>query len=213
MYEPLRPCHRLQPAQLNQDERNATSFHARSHQAKLKIRMDRKMSQLDYIYDLAEFTPLWDRANAGVRLLANVPREELLYFDPFDIATPTFFELLQALLAAKGTTDLATVILKPDPFEYFHYHFGKYPGFIHGRDNTYVEFFDFMMQDPGDSPADALGVNHEHYVIFPVIGDWIAFGDRSWEIGVFYGPQDIIEPARSFYPFFIKPPEHFRVEP
>ncbi|MGF6898993.1 hypothetical protein [Paraburkholderia sp. GAS348] len=54
------------------------------------------MSQLDYINDLAEFTRLWDRANAGVRLLANVPREELLYFDPFDIATPKFFELLQA---------------------------------------------------------------------------------------------------------------------
>ncbi|MGB8417921.1 hypothetical protein [Paraburkholderia sp.] len=171
------------------------------------------MSQLDYIYDLAEFAPLWERANAGVRLLANVPREDLLYFDPIDIATPKFFELMQTLLAAKGTTDLATLILKPDPFEYFHHHFGKYPGFIHGRDNTYVEFFDFMMQDPGGSLADALGVNHEHYVLLPVDGDWIAFGDRSWEVGVFYGPHDIMECARNFYPFFKSAPEHFRIEP
>ena len=29
------------------------------------------MSQLDYIHDLAEFTPLRDRANAGIQLLAS----------------------------------------------------------------------------------------------------------------------------------------------
>lgn len=171
-----------------------------------------KMSRLDYIYDLSGFIPLWDRATTAVRSLAEVPRDDLLYFDPIDIATPRFFELIQTLLAAKGTTDLATLILKPDPFEYFHHHFGKYPGFIHGRDNTYFEFFDFMMQDPGDSPSDALGINHEHYVLLPVVGDWIAFGDRSWDVGVLYGPPDIMECAKNFYPFFHAPPEGFKID-
>ncbi|ANB77277.1 hypothetical protein AYM40_34885 [Paraburkholderia phytofirmans OLGA172] len=171
------------------------------------------MSQLDYIYDLTEFTPLWDRANAGVRLLANVPREKLLYFDPFDIVTPRLFGLVQTLLAIKGTTDFATVILKPDPFKYFHYHFGKYPGFVYGRDNTYVEFFDLMMQDPGDSPADALGVNYDHFVIMPMEGDWIAFGDHPWDTGVSYGPPDIMACARKIYPYFGTPPNGFRIEP
>jgi hypothetical protein len=171
------------------------------------------MSQLDYIYDLAEFTPLWKRATAGVRLLANVSREELLYFDPIDIATQKFFDLIQTLLAFEGQSDFATLILKPDPFEYFHHHFGKYPGFVHRKENTDEEFFHFMMQDPGDSLADALGVNHEHYVLLPVDGDWIAFGDRSWEVGVFYGPPDIMECAKNFYPFFRSPPERFRIEP
>src|ERR1700761_3481068 len=165
------------------------------------------MNKLDYIHDPAEFSLLWKRAREGVRTLASVPREELLYFDPIDIATPKFFELMQSLLAANGATDLATVILKPDPFEYFHHHFGKYPGFIHGSGNTYVEFFDFMMQDPGDSVADALGGNHEHYVLMPVTGNWIAFGDRSWEMGVLYGPPNIMKCARGFYPFFLSPPE------
>jgi hypothetical protein len=171
------------------------------------------MSNLDYIYDLPHFTALWVRASEGVRRLQNVRPDDLLYFDPFDIATPRFFEFIRTLLTLKGTTDFATVILKPNPFKYFHHHFGKYPGFIHGRVNTYVEFFDFMMQDPGGSLADALGVNHEHYVLLPIHGDWIAFGDRSWEVGVFYGPPDIMECARNFYPFFIAPPERFRIEP
>src|ERR1700722_18187771 len=86
------------------------------------------MSQLDYIYELAQFIPLWKRATAGVRLLANVSGEELLYFDPIDIATQKFFDLIQTLLAFEGQSDFATLILKPDPFEYFHHHFGKYPG-------------------------------------------------------------------------------------
>ena len=83
------------------------------------------MSQLDYIYDRAEFTPLWDRANVGIQLLASKQRDELLYFDPIDIATQKFFDLIQTLLVFEGRSDFATLILKPDPLNYFHYHFGK----------------------------------------------------------------------------------------
>jgi hypothetical protein len=171
------------------------------------------MTQLDYIRDVSQFTALWGRAKAGVQQLARVPPAELFYFDPFDIVTPRLFGLVQTLLAVKGTTDFAAVILKPDPFKYFHHHFGKYPGFVHGQDNTYVEFFDLMMQDPGDSPADALGVNYDHYVIMPIEGDWIAFGDHPWDTGVFYGPPDIMDCARKFYPYFGTPPSGFRMEP
>jgi hypothetical protein len=172
------------------------------------------MPQLDYIHDLTLFTALRSRANAGIQMLADKPRDELLYFDPIDIATQKFFDLVQVLLAFEGRSDFATVILKPDPFNYFHHHFGKYPGLVHRRENSDEEFFHLMMQDPGDSPADALGVNHEHYAILPVVGDWIAFGDRSWDVGVFYGPPDIMECARNFYPFFNYPcPEGFRIEP
>ncbi|MFM0310484.1 hypothetical protein P0D71_22100 [Paraburkholderia sp. RL17-383-BIF-A] len=170
------------------------------------------MSRLDYIHDLTEFTLLWKRARQGVRALVGVPRDELLYFDPIDISTQKFFELVQAPLAFRSSTEFVTLILKPDPFGYFHHHFGKYPGFIHRCENSDDEFFHFMMEDPGGSPADALGVNHRHYAIMPVEGEWIAFGDRSWDVGVFYGPADIMECARHFYPFFLQPPERFRIE-
>jgi hypothetical protein len=68
-----------------------------------------------------------------------------------------------------------------------------------------------MMEDPGGSPADALGVNHQHYAILPIAGDWIAFGDRSWEVGVFYGSVDVMKCAKHFYPFFIEPPDNFSI--
>jgi hypothetical protein len=69
----------------------------------------------------------------GVQSLVSKSRDELLYFDPIDIATQKFFDLIQTLVAFTNTTDFATVILKPDPFNYFHHYFGKYPGFVHKK--------------------------------------------------------------------------------
>ncbi|WGS52033.1 hypothetical protein LFL96_27905 [Paraburkholderia sp. D15] len=171
------------------------------------------MKDLDYIYDRAAFTELWERATTNVSSLVSKPRDDLLYFDAIDIATQKFYELAQTLLAFENATDFATLILKPDPFTYFHHLFGKYPGFIHRSGNTYEDFFELMMRDPGGNIADALGVNHERYVVMPLTGEWIAFGDRSWDIGVLYGPPAIMECAKRFYPFFITPPELFRVQP
>jgi hypothetical protein len=170
------------------------------------------MSQLDYIYDMTEFIRLWERATAGIQMLRDRPSTELLYFDAIDLQTQKFFELIQMLLVLKGTTDFATLVLKPDPFDYFNFHFGKYPGFMHRAENTDEEFFEFLLEDPGGSLADSLGTNSEHYVVMPVLGEWIAFGDRSWGTGVLYGGPDIMECARNFYPFFKSPPERFRIE-
>ncbi|WJF90719.1 hypothetical protein QS306_03365 [Paraburkholderia bonniea] len=169
------------------------------------------MSAIDFIKQESEFKPLWQRAAMEVEMLRGKRPKELLYFDSVDLQTQKFFELVRKLLALKGATDFATLVLKPDPFSYFNFHFGKYPGFITRPCNTHDEFFDFMMQDPGDSPADALGVNRHYYVQFPSNGDWIIFGDDSWGIGMLYGPPDIMECARNFYRFFKKPPEDYKI--
>lgn len=171
------------------------------------------MSRLDFIHEHSEFMPLWERATAGFHMLRCIPLTDLLYFDSIDLQTQKFYELIRHLLTVDGSHDFATLVLKPDPFSYFHFHFGKYPGFIHRAEHTDDEFFEFLLKDPGDSLADALGVNSEYYVVMPMTGDWIAFGDRSWGTGVFYGPPDIMECARKFYPYFMKPPERFRVGP
>lgn len=171
------------------------------------------MSTINLISERHDFMPLWERATEGVRMLATKSPADLLYFDSIDLQTQKFFDLIRHLLTANGTSDFATLVLKPDPFNYFNFHFGKFPGFTHRAENTADEFFDILLEDPGDSPADALGFNSEHYVGLPLPGDWIAFGDRSWGTGVFHGPPDIMEFAREFYPFFIEPPSGFRVEP
>lgn len=139
---------------------------------------------IDFIHERREFMPLWERATAGVRMLRDRLPTELLYFDTIDLQTQKFFELIQTLLVFKGATDFATLVLKPDPFNYFNFHFGKYPGFIHQAGNTDDEFFEFLLKDPGGSLADSLGANSEHYVVMPVPGEWIVFGDRSWGTGV-----------------------------
>jgi hypothetical protein len=169
------------------------------------------MNTIDFISERSEFTALWARATADIRMLCDRSPTELLYFDTVDLQTQKFFELIQRLLALRGATEFATLVLKPDPFDYFNFHFGKYPGFVHRAENTDDEFFEFLLEDPGGSPADALGVNSEHYVVLPMPGDWIAFGDRSWGTGALFGPPDVMECAKNFYPFFINPPNGFRV--
>ncbi|WP_246184191.1 hypothetical protein [Paraburkholderia bonniea] len=99
------------------------------------------MSAIDFIKQESEFKPLWQRAAMEVEMLRGKRPKELLYFDSVDLQTQKFFELVRKLLALKGATDFATLVLKPDPFSYFNFHFGKYPGFIHKAENTDDEFF------------------------------------------------------------------------
>ncbi|AOJ89693.1 hypothetical protein WS87_23805 [Burkholderia sp. MSMB0856] len=170
------------------------------------------MNTINFLSERADFVPLWQRAIAAVEALRDKPSTDLLYFDAIDLQTQKFFDLIQHLLALTGATDFATLVLKPDPFRYFHFHFGKYPGFIHHSHNTADEFFEFLLEDPGASPADALGSNSQQYVVLPLPGDWIVFGDRWWETAVLSGPPDIMECAKRFYPFFLEPPSGFRIE-
>jgi hypothetical protein len=169
------------------------------------------MSNIDFIHDCETFTSLWERTSERVKALPSTPSTDLLYFDSVDISTQKFFDLIRVLLALKGAGDFASLILKPDPFSYFHFHFDKYPGFVHRAEHTDDDFFESWQKDPGDSPADCLWANSERYAVLPVPGDWFVYADRKWEIGVLSGPPDIISFARNFYPFFLDPGEDFRI--
>ncbi|WP_244221044.1 hypothetical protein [Paraburkholderia aromaticivorans] len=85
------------------------------------------MTKPDFISDSAIFYPLWERANGRVQELASASPGELLYFDSIDISTQKFFELVRALLAFEGAEDFVTMVLKPDPFSYFNFHFISTP--------------------------------------------------------------------------------------
>ncbi|WP_244112826.1 hypothetical protein [Burkholderia gladioli] len=171
------------------------------------------MPAIELIHDREIFTSFWQRAILEVASLHGKPGKDVLYLDPIDLQTQKFFELLRLLTTAQGADEFAVIILKPDPFGYFNFHFGKYPGFVHNKHHTDDEYFSVLMKNPGDSPADAIGINSYQYVVMPLHGNWIVFGDRNWDIAVFHGPPDIMNLARNFYPFFIKPPEGFRIEP
>lgn len=169
------------------------------------------MMPIDFIHEEHEFTSFWQRAISEVELLRKKSKQDFLYFDPIDIQVQKFFELVKNLTDLENRSDFAVISLKPDPFRYFH--FKKFPGFIHRSSNTDNDFFSIMRADPGDSPADSLASNSQQYVVLPLEGNWIAFADWYWDIGVLYGPPNIMALARRVYPFFIEPPEGFRIEP
>lgn len=106
------------------------------------------MTKPDFISDSAIFYPLWERANGRVQELASASPGELLYFDSIDISTQKFFELVRALLTFEGAEDFVTMVLKPDPFSYFNFHFHKYPGFVHRADQSDDDFLNLGKEIP-----------------------------------------------------------------
>jgi hypothetical protein len=170
------------------------------------------MNTINFIQDRDVFMSLWTRANACVERLAATPTTELLHFDSSNINTLIFQRLIRKLANFNGTGEFALIVLDPDPFNYFHFHFGKYPGFIAGTYNNEDDMADILMMDPGDSPADALGVRPDKYVVMPTAGEWFIYADRGWDwgTGVLSGPPDLMSFARASFAFYENANEHPR---
>lgn len=162
------------------------------------------MTSIDFIQDREVFTPLWMRAKACVQSLALTPASELLHFDSSNIGTQVFQELIQDIANFNGTGEFAMIVLDPDPFDYFHFHFEKYPGFMLRTCHSIDDFADILMMDPGGSPADALGFHSERYVVLPTSGEWFMYADRDWDggKGVLSGPADVMAFARASFRFY-----------
>lgn len=162
------------------------------------------MIDIDFIHDRDIFTKLWKRASSCVESSAETGPAELLHFDSSNIATPKFLSLIRKLLAFNRAGEFAVIVLEPDPFSYFHFHFGKYPGFIARSEHTDEQFFQILLTDPGGSPADAIAHNSERYVVLPLPGEWFAYGDRAREggIGVLSGPPAVRACARDSFGFY-----------
>lgn len=165
------------------------------------------MSNIGLINDREIFTPLWQRARECMERVSAIPASELLHCDSSNIATQVFYELIRNIATCNGTGEFAVVVLNPDPFSYFNMHFGKYPGFIVGPQHTDDDFFEILMKDPGDSPADAIGVYSEQYAVLPISGEWFFYADRGWDggTGVLGGPPDVMEFARQRFAFYENP--------
>jgi hypothetical protein len=161
------------------------------------------MSNVDFIHDCETFTSLWQRARQCMDRVAVTPASDLLHFDSSNIGTEIFRNFIRNVAAFKGTGEFAVIVLNPDPFSYFNFHFGKYPGFVIEPRHTDDDFFEILMMDPGDSPADAIGFYSEQYVVLPISGDWFMYADRAWDGGT--GPPDVMTFARESFAFYENP--------
>lgn len=165
------------------------------------------MSKIDHIADRELFMQLWRRACECKEQVAITPASELLHFDSSNIGTKIFRDLIRSIAAFKGTAEFALIVINPDPFSYFNMHFGKYPGFMVEAQHTDDDFFEILMMDPGDSPADAIGFHSEQYAVLPASGEWFMYADRGWDggTGVLSAPQDVMKFAQQRFAFYENP--------
>ncbi|MFM0735859.1 hypothetical protein PQQ51_01275 [Paraburkholderia xenovorans] len=165
------------------------------------------MSNINFIQNRDTFIALWQRACACKQQLPMTPVTELLHFDSSNIGIERFRDLIRSIASFNGNGDFAVIVLHPDPFNYFHFHFGKYSGFIVTAGHDDDAFFEILMKDPGGSPADAIGFYSEQYVVLPIIGEWFMYADRDWDggTGVLSGPADVMAFARESFAFYENP--------
>ncbi len=117
----------------------------------------------------------------------NVFRKEFKYFLAFEfdfIHHPNFFEGLKYYLKFQKLNCFTYFTMKPSPEKYFYKHFKKYSIGLIPRETTDVELNEFLMRNPGSSPADALAINSQEIALFSESDNWGIVASKDLEIGL-----------------------------
>lgn len=153
----------------------------------------------------AEFKEAFLRAREGVyidsaRIGTALTR---LTFDDAEVCTLKFANLLQELMEYSGDSTVYYVVLDPDPVHYFHRHFKKYPVLEISLGDSPESYISSLNQDPGGSPADAIGINWWTCVIVPPSLKWFVHALRSDrdDSGHLWIPTDYLDRVRVVYPY------------
>ena len=131
-----------------------------------------------------------------------------LIFDDVALRRPEFACLLQTLLGLSGDSKCYYLVLSPDPVHYFHRQFNKYPLLEIDYGDSNESYLAFLNEDPGGSPADAVGINWWACVILPPSRKWFSHLLRSANDngGHLWIPRDWAERVIEWHPYL-------RVEP
>jgi hypothetical protein len=129
---------------------------------------------------------------------------ERFTFDCVEFQTKAFLEFLRTLMGRGGDKRFYYVVLDPEPESYFFANFGKYPMVELSIDDPGDVYVKALNENPGNSPADALGTNWYEYVIFAPSRKWFVRGKRdarSGEGGHLWVATDWAKWVRGIYPF------------
>jgi len=88
-----------------------------------------------------------------------------LIFDDATLCTTGFALLLQMLMEMSHDVVAYYVVLEPDPIQYFHRLFKKYPLVEIAYGDSPQEYLTLLNEDPGASSADAIGINSRESAI------------------------------------------------
>jgi hypothetical protein len=128
-----------------------------------------------------EFTSVFLEAQTCVFIDSH--REQTLLvclnFCDVEIFTKSFILDLHKMMMWSGDATAFFVVLRPDPVEFFHRHFNKYPAFEITSDDSGNDYLAALNEDPGGSPADAIGTNWWTCVIAPHSLKWFIHVMRS----------------------------------
>ena len=130
-----------------------------------------------WITDKEEFRSVLIRANecshvdSGRSPSAGMTR---LVFDDVQHLTFEFADLIQSLLNASRDPAAFWIVLNPDPVDYFHRHFKRYPVLEISAGDTRESYISHLNEDPGGSPVDAIGINCYTWLVAPLSGKWFA---------------------------------------
>jgi hypothetical protein len=126
-----------------------------------------------------------------------------LVFDSSELLTCEFLNLLAKLMDWSGDKISYYIVLDPDPVQYFAHHFKKYPLLEIRQDDSCEAYLAALNEDPGGSPADAVGINWNRYSLLPPSGKWFisaARDDDRNEGARLWIPHEWIRQVIDFYP-------------
>ena len=127
-----------------------------------------------------------------------------LMFDSLELCTRPFVGLLQSLMHWSGDEIAYYIVLNPDPIRYFAAEFKKYPLLEIRRDDSCEAYLAALNEDPGGSPADAVGINWDEYGILPPSVKWLIRGfrdDGQNEGGQLWIPREWTQAVMDLYPY------------
>jgi hypothetical protein len=125
-----------------------------------------------------------------------------LEFGDLEIVTDFFASLILKMMRWAGDANAFYVILRPDPILYFYRHFRKYPALEIELHDTAASYLDALNEDPGGSPADAVGTNWWTCVIVPPTRKWFVHVLRSdsSNSGHLWVPSSWTQPLTELHP-------------
>ena len=110
---------------------------------------------------------------------------EFIFIDFDEIFSAKFFDHIKVFLKMIQNKNCYLSVLDPDPRDYFFHYFGKYSFIEFSVDETSMSYIQILQADPGDSPADAIAINSTIVAIYSDSADWVIYGDRNMELGIF----------------------------
>ena len=106
-------------------------------------------------------------------------------FIEFDVMLfPEFWDVLASCAEGYGDDDVCLLAHEPDAEDYYFANFGRYGALSFPRGCSRRDYKKWLLQDPGNSPADAFQYNLSVGLWCGSSKEWGFWGDRDLGVGV-----------------------------